>query len=106
MNIGILDIDGKKFPNLALMKISAYHKGIGDSVEWYSMFERFDIVYCSKVFTFTLDYQYKINARKIIKGGTGYDIDSKLPIEIENCNPDYSIYPCSQYFNPNNQINK
>ena len=32
MNIGILAVDSN-FPNLALMKISAYHKARGDQVE-------------------------------------------------------------------------
>lgn len=98
MKIGLVDVDGHRFPNLALMKISNYHKQIGNSVEWYSIFENFDIVYMSKIFTFTPDYQYPIKAKKIFKGGTGYDIHSKLPDEIENCNPDYSLYPINNWY--------
>lgn len=98
MKIGLIDIDGHNFPNLALMKISNYHKIKGDIVEWYSIFDTFDIVYCSKVFTFTPDYQYPINAKQIIRGGTGYDIHSKLPTEIENSTPDYSLYPLSKWY--------
>lgn len=93
MKIALLDIDGK-MPNLALMKISTYHKMQRDSVEWYTPFEEYDILYMAKVFTFTPDYPYVIaNAKKIIKGGTGYDIHSKLPFDMERELPDYSIYP-------------
>ena len=97
MKIGLIDVDGHGgFPNLALMKLSRYHKQKGDIVEWYdAMFnnEGYDIVYMSKVFTHTPDYYYPIDAREIIKGGTGYDIYSKLPTEIDKLQPDYSIYP-------------
>ena len=98
MKIGLIDVDGHNFPNLPLMKISAYHKGKGDSVEWYEpLFSgHMDKVYTSKVFTFTPDYPYYINADEIIKGGTGYnypDGGAALPEEIEHIYPDYTIYP-------------
>ena len=35
MKIGLIDLDSHHYPNLALMKISAYHKAQGDSVEWW-----------------------------------------------------------------------
>lgn len=60
MNIGLIDVDGHGFPNLALMKISRYYKNQGCNVEWYNIFQHYDIVYLSKVFTFTPDYQYYI----------------------------------------------
>lgn len=70
MKIGLIDVDGAKtFPNIALMKLSAYHKGQGDCVEWYSPFEWYDRVYLSKVFSFSPDYDYVINAKEIIRGG-------------------------------------
>ena len=93
MKIGLIDVDGHNFPNLALMKISAFHKAIGDSVEWVNYFEEYDKVYMSKVFTFTPDIHTVIQCNDIVKGGTGYDITSNLSDEIEICNPDYSIYP-------------
>lgn len=93
MNVGLMAVDSNH-PNLALMKISAYHKSKGDSVEWYTPFDQYDIVYMSKIFSFTEDCrQYMNNAKKIVKGGTGYDIHSRLPEEMECLVPDYSIYP-------------
>ena len=68
MNIGLIDVDGHGFPNLALMKISAYHKRRGDTVDWYSIFDHYDIVYMSKVFrysAFAVNFRY--NTFKIKK---------------------------------------
>lgn len=97
MRVGLIDVDGHNFPNLPLMKISAYHKSRGDSVEWYEpLFSgHMDKVYMSKVFTFTPDYPYCINADEIIKGGTGYsypDGGEELPEEIEHIYPEYQLY--------------
>ena len=97
MRVGLIDVDGHNFPNLPLMKISAYHKSRGDSVEWYEpLFSgHMDKVYMSKVFTFTPDYPYCINANEVIKGGTGYsypDGGVELPEEIEHIYPDYQLY--------------
>ncbi len=56
MKIGLVDVDGHHFPNLALIKLSAWHKAQGDRVEFADpMFGRYDRVYMSKVFTFTAD---------------------------------------------------
>lgn len=101
MKIGLKDVDGhnKKtrwgsaFPNLALMKIAAYHRSQGDSVEWADQLTHYDRIYMSKVFTFTPDIIDYYNADEIIKGGTGYDIHGNLPPEIDSMQPDYSIYP-------------
>lgn len=95
MKIGLIDVDGHNFPNLALMKISAYYKAQGDTVEWCIPLDRYDIVYQSKVFddTYSPDIDWIPQADKIIKGGTGYGLDNKLPDEIEHIYPDYSIYP-------------
>lgn len=107
MRIGLIDVDGHNYPNIPLMKISAWHKQKGDSVEWYDpMFSgHMDKVYMSKVFSFSTDYEYYIDADEIIKGGSGYCIslvngkevydkskDIDLPYEIEHIYPDYSIY--------------
>lgn len=110
MNIGLIDVDGHNFPNLALMRISAYHKSIGDNVEWWeSDFKYYDIVYKSKIFSdaYSQEEQDPINCGEIRKGGTGYCItlgsdgrehfdkskNKPLPPEIEKMFPDYSIYP-------------
>jgi hypothetical protein len=109
MRIGLIDVDGHNFPNLALMRISAYHKARGDEVEWwYTEFIHYDIVYMSKVFSdaYSPDVPPPTNCDKVIKGGTGYQIhlvngrevydtetDTKLPDEVEKMFPDYSIYP-------------
>ncbi|EOS46615.1 hypothetical protein C809_02647 [Lachnospiraceae bacterium MD335] len=102
MNVGLIDVDGhSNFPNLPLMKLSAWHKKRGDTVRWYNpicdSFPRppFDRVYMSKVFTFTPDFPYYINAKEVIKGGTGYsypDGGKPLDPEIEHIYPDYSLY--------------
>ena len=91
MKIGIHDSDKTGFPNLALMKISAWHKAQGDTVEWWTPMFQFDRVYSSKVFTFTPECAYL--PPDTIKGGTGYGIYEELPEEIDAMYPDYSIYP-------------
>ena len=95
MKIGLIDVDSHHYPNLALMKISAYHKAKGDYVEWWWGFGRYDRVYMSKVFdgTYTPDIPEPLNATEIIKCGTGYGLDNALPFEIEHMCPDYSLYP-------------
>ena len=94
MEIGLIDVDSHNFPNLALMKISAWHKQNGDSVEWWNGLKYYDKVYQSKIFdsTYTEDNEFCVNAGEIIKGGTGYDLKNKLPYEIEHQYPDYSLY--------------
>lgn len=111
MRIGLIDVDGHNYPNIPLMKISAWHKSKGDEVKWYdalfdSVGDPFDIVYMSKVFSFTADYPYNVNCQKLVRGGSGYAIslvdgkevydkskDHDLPYEIEHIYPDYSLCP-------------
>ena len=105
MIIGLHDADADrfkadlahKFPNLALMKLSAYHKARGDTVEWFMPLERdkYDIVYSSKIFDFSPDDPYL--PENTVKGGTGYGIYDELAPEIDACSPDYSIYPGCDY---------
>jgi hypothetical protein len=104
--IGLIDVDSHKgFPNLALMKLSAWHKSVGDTVEWYNIFEKYHKVYLSKIFSDTPDYGMVINnADEVVRGGTGYaihgaggehyikDDDKPLPEEIEHIYPDYDLY--------------
>lgn len=122
MKIGLIDVDGHNFPNLALMKLSAWHKQCGDTVEWCNRMDRYDLVYMSKVFdeTYTPDIEWVPQAESIIKGGTGYirrqedgAIETyrngkwrygitkypkeryveELPWAEEHIYPDYSLYP-------------
>ena len=88
-------IKNKTFPNYALMKLSAWHKARGDIVEWWNPRKRYDRVYSSKIFDFT-----KENPAlpvDTVKGGTGYDLKATLPQEIDDMQPDYSIYPDCDY---------
>lgn len=89
--IAVHDSDLTRFPNLALMKVSAWHKAQGDTVDWWTPMFAYDKVYSSKVFTFTPECPYL--PQDTIKGGTGYGIYEELPEEIDAMEPDYSIYP-------------
>ena len=108
--IGLIDVDGHNFPNLPLMKLSAWHKKQGDEVEWYNpwngIVKPYEKVYMPKVFSFTPDYQAPIYANEVHRGGSGYCIelengrevyhkerDKDLPSEVEHIYPDYSLYP-------------
>ena len=93
--IGLHDSDTTNFPNLALMKLSAWHKAQGDHVEWWNPLLQYDTVYSSKVFTFTPENPYL--PENTIKGGTGYGIYKDLDPEIDAMFPDYSIYPDCGY---------
>lgn len=95
MNIGLADVDSHNFPNLCLMKLSAYHKAQGDQVEWWSAEGRYDIVYKSRVFTdtYSRDTLNVDNAERVICGGTGYGPGPDLPEAVEHSCPDYGIYP-------------
>ena len=92
MNVGLLAVDSQ-YPNLALMKLSTWHKQQGDTVEWYNPLCRYDKVYMAKVFNFTPDYGYYVHADEVERGGTGYDLKKTLPRQIDCIRPDYSIYP-------------
>lgn len=92
MKIGVIDLDGK-YPNIALMKVSSYYKQLGCEVE-HATIGYYDKLYISKLFNFTQENDCRlITSSEIHKGGTGYDIEKRLPIEIEQCDPDYTIYP-------------
>ena len=108
MKIGLYDVDSHNFPNLALMKISAYHKARGDDVEFMLPLCHYDKVYVSKVFgdEYSRLPNFCIQADEVIFGGTGFaitvengkevyhkDRDKDLPYEIEHIYPDYSLYP-------------
>lgn len=111
MKIGLWS-DCHNFPSLPLMKLSAYHKQQGDNVEFWQPLKHYDIVYASKVFSFTadLDENCIVMADSVVKGGTGYcisvidgkeqfdkSLNKPLNKEIEHIYPDYSLYPQHKY---------
>ena len=97
MKIALHDADNTKFPNLALMKLSAWHKSTGNETSIYEslLHSTYDLVYSSKVFTFT-------NTEKpfgtVVYGGTGYKSPMTLPDECEHIMPDYDLYECKQSY--------
>lgn len=93
MKIGLHDSDKTRFPNLPLMKLSAFHRGLGNRVERFLPLaaHTYDIVYSSKVFSYTEDEPNL--PRGTIRGGTGYGTLASLPDAIEHQMPDYSLYP-------------
>jgi hypothetical protein len=94
--IGICQVDGK-YPNLALMQICSFHQQQGHSVDWFipGLFaHQFDLVYASKIFSFSQLPDLPANS---LIGGTGIDFYNKLPPEIAGCLPSYSLYPSCNY---------
>ena len=98
MNVLLIDVDSK-IPNLALMKISAWHKALGDNVVFESTpfnLSDPDRVYISCIFP---KNKVKANGFKsffncdVDIGGTGIDLKKTLPEEIEEMKPDYDLYP-------------
>ena len=110
MKIGLIDVDNRFklnncFPNLPLMKLSSYHKQLNHAVEWYDPNNTYDVVYASKVFSFTKEIHEAIRTKQLFFAGSGFCIylkdgvehfdESKninLPYEIEHIYPDYSLY--------------
>ena len=95
MKIGLIDVDSHRWPNLCLMKLSAYHKAQGDDVEWWTPDGRYDLVYKSRVFTdtYSKDRITVTNADELVCGGTGYGPGPDLPDAVEHTRPDYGLYP-------------
>lgn len=120
MRIGLIDNDmctrkTHNFPNLALMKLSAYHKSIGNEVQLINfdminpnaLFnEDFDKVFISKVFSDTPTPKFIDELSNVEKGGSGfyYDLAEKLPNEIEHIKPDYDLYNCDGEYYKNFSI--
>lgn len=94
MNVAVVNVDSL-IPNVALMKLSAWHKAQGDDV---TLFEPLlsavpDRLYASKVFGFTDDYAYFPDC-EIVRGGTGYDMMTRLPAGADDVYPDYDLFGC------------
>lgn len=101
--IGLLSLDDKKIYNTALMQISQYHKNLGDQVEWYSRLKDtfdpnfYNKVYVSSLFSFSPRPKFIYHSDKFELGGTGFDVQKRLPEIIEQTPYDYSIYPKMDY---------
>ena len=96
MKVLLMDLDVIKqrrpSPNLALMKLSAYHKAMGDEVYWNFPLRRPDVTYASCVFTWNAKRRAEVPDSAIV-GGSGLDLNVELPPEVEHIMPDYSLYP-------------
>lgn len=92
--VGLYNLE-PKIENTAMMQVSQYHKQRGDQVEMYQHLfpNRYDVVYAFSLFKET---DKSMVRSFMICGGTGFDIKTRLPPEIEKCNLDYSIYPKSK----------
>jgi hypothetical protein len=92
VRIALIQVDGKQ-PNLALMKLSAWHKAQGDGVDASPVpGVHYDRAYKAKVFDFSPEYRFKIHADEVVQGGTGYDLTTALPPEVEAIYPDYAAF--------------
>lgn len=92
MKIGLIDCDSYHFPNLPLMKLSAYYKAKGNNVEFAKKDGEYEVLFVSKIFTETKEPELP-KAGIIFRGGSGYDLENTLPDQIEHIYPDYSLYP-------------
>lgn len=91
MRIGLYNLEPKIF-NTAMMQVSHYYKSLGHVVETYNhlFHDEYDWIYAFSLFDFT---DKSMVTKDMICGGTGFDIESRLPKEIEDCGLDYSIFP-------------
>ena len=101
MRIGLVDVDGTKFPNLVLMKLSAWHKQKGDCVNLLhpddvllggNLFGGYDKIYAACVFTANREIARRLEDIGAEIGGTGTDKTDTLPPEIEHIYPDDALY--------------
>lgn len=101
MRVGLIDVDGTKFPNLVLMKLSAWHKQQGDSTYLLrpkdvllggNLFCGYDKIYAACVFTANADIARRLSHIGAEAGGTGTTHTSTLPPEVEHVYPDYALY--------------
>jgi hypothetical protein len=101
VNIGLIDVDGTSFPNLVLMKLSAWYKQQGyntfllnpdDVLNGENLFTPYDKLIGACVFTKNSLIAQKLIAIGVDMGGTGVDMNRTLPDEIEHIYPDYGLY--------------
>jgi hypothetical protein len=102
VRVALIDADlianpNQRFPNLALMKLSAHHRAAGDSVTLkldYTELDNFEVVKIAKVFTANPVPEEVLRSANVSYGGTGffYDKAEPLPDAIEHHTPDYALY--------------
>lgn len=94
MKVGLVSVDSL-IPNVALMKLSAWHREAGDETFRYEplLSPAPDRIYASKTFSFTPDFAYYPDC-EIVRGGTGYDLEARIPAEAERVYPDYELFGC------------
>ena len=103
MPMGLIDVDGK-LPNLALMKISSFYKKNGEKVGFVNGDEpknKYDKIYASSIFTKSkreCQHLKEYYGDCIEIGGTGWDIEKRLPEEIESMKPDYELYTADMIY--------
>lgn len=92
MRIGLIDIDSK-IPNLALMKLSTYHKARGAEIIFPYDGSRVDRLFASVIFTKSRRRAELLQEAwpQVEIGGTGWDLTTALPPEVESCRPDYDL---------------
>lgn len=103
MQVLLFQLDGK-LPNLALMRIAAHHRQLGDDVElrWQPhgrrelWDDRSSTVYASLIFEKTRPAAKELLGHwpQAIVGGTGWDVTSTVEQHgIKTRNLDYTLYP-------------
>jgi hypothetical protein len=101
MNIGLVDVDSHHFPNLCLMKLSAWYKSQGHNVDLLkpddvllgqNMFSPYDKIFGACVFKENREFADEIQRMGVHVAGTGTDSNETLPDYIEHIMPDYELY--------------
>ena len=92
MRVGLFDLDRTGFPNVALMKLAAWHKAQGNDVLPLNSQQPADVRYGSAVFSWNRTKADALRAMGATVGGSGVSLDNTLPPEVEAMRPDYSLY--------------
>jgi len=94
MKVLLIDLDQTRYPNLALMKLSAWHKARGNKVWFNFTLQDYDAYYASCVFTWNTAIlsKFPYGNIKMQLGGSGFNLWGTLPDEIEHIMPDYGLY--------------
>lgn len=93
VDIGLMNLE-PQIPNSAMMQVSQYWKDRGGNVWDYNPLFDYDHIYAFSLFDFT---DKSLVTDEMICGGTGFDISKKLPLQIQESDLDYSIFPDCDY---------